>query len=160
MNTVNEIINDPDDVYKEKLINELQNNSALIEGIKALDKSIKKYTERKNFLMEIEELPMGIDVDVGYSALIVNTLDEVYKLRKYLMEKVGWRDKFSMIWYSSPYMMAEWESNKPYDIWLKTSPEDFPDELQSEKCKVVKKKEIIPEQSYITYSYECKEEET
>jgi hypothetical protein len=127
----------------------------IAEAINKLDEHITEKKEFKNALMAIGEIPDDIAYEIYTTLPIieVKTFQDMNKLRKYLSRKIGWRDKLGSIWYSST-MMAEYQGLKHnFKLWLSTNPEEFPKELQSDNCKIVK--ETIVEKKHDVYRYVC-----
>ncbi len=91
----------------------------------------------------------------GSILIRVSNLDELHLVRLGLKEALGsWKDTLGSIWYGSGSgsMIAEYSSRSfPIVIWLSTKPEEFPKELQSDKCRVVK----LPPQVVEDYAYVC-----
>lgn len=125
------------------------------KAIEKLDEHITENIEFKNALMAIGEIPEDIAYTICTILPIieVKTFQDMNNLRKYLSHKIGWRDKLGSIWFSGN-MLAEYEGLKHnFKLWLSTKPEEFPKELQSDNCKIVK--ETIVEKKHDVYRYVC-----
>lgn len=115
---------------------------------------ITTYSRLIELIQKLGDPPtfFGYAVSSNNLLLVVNSLDSLHKVRKWLREKLGtWEDKKESIWYSSGDMIVSYKSeNSDIVIWLETKPEDFPKELQSEKCKVVRlADEVVPRYAYV-----------
>lgn len=88
----------------------------------------------------------------GYITLRVKNMLDLAETRHALREALGkWNDKKGTPWVSGDTAYCEWKSEVDgfkIEITLRCNVEDFPQELQSENCKIVKE---VKE----SYSYVC-----
>lgn len=132
----------------------------------AIEDAIKRGTELANAMKQkislletmqqhVKEMPENIEISIILEVLLIkiNEIEQLHEVRQWLKKCFGdWKDEKKSIWFSHPHMLCSWKgSTKHINIWLETLPENFPKELQSEKCKIIKKKPIIQEQ----YAYVC-----
>jgi hypothetical protein len=126
-----------------------------------LEKIKEKYKEEIEFckqtlnILDILTEPPA-NVEILYTrklTLSVKDMAGLHTTRQYLKTCLGsWKDRQHNIFYSCGDMIASYEGiSHPIDIWLQTRPEDFPKELQSDKCKVT---EVMPSTER-QYAYIC-----
>jgi len=102
----------------------------------------------------LTEPPANVEIlYTGKLTLSVKDMAGLHTTRQYLKTCLGsWKDRQHNIFYSCGDMIASYEGiSHPIDIWLQTRPEDFPKELQSDKCKVT---EVMPSTER-QYAYIC-----
>ena len=126
------------------------------ERTKDLLKQIEQCSQAVKMLDELGEMPANVDARVLSLFPItikVSSLGELHNVRKWLRHSLKtWEDKIGTIWYSQGEMLAEYNGlHHPINIWLAGHPEDFPTELQSEKCRVVELEPITTK----NYAYVC-----
>ncbi len=110
--------------------------------------------ERENLIPLAEKIPDELKFCVLSGGLIVRikSLPELTRMRKILRGIFGkWNDRRTSTWHScGGKMIVEWKSeNPPISIWLECDPENFPEKLQSGKCKIVKKKYVQTNYYYV-----------
>jgi len=118
---------------------------------------IRKYQENIKLLDTLDDPPKGVKILMLSNLTIkVGSMEDLHKARLWLRKGLGlWEDKLGDIWFGAKDMIAEFTGkHHPITIWISTPPEDFPKELQSDTCKVVKLESSITQQ----YGYVCKPE--
>jgi len=86
----------------------------------------------------------------------IKKIEQLHEIRQWLKKCFGtWQDKKGTIWFSEGEMLCSWKSIEyPINIWLHTDPENFPKELQSDKCKVVELEPVTQKR----YAYVCEKD--
>jgi len=128
-----------------------------IEYLKRYIRQTRKVISLLNILGKNENnIPNGVWIGPkGDQVLIsaISTLEKLHEIRIWLKESLGdWNDHLRNIWYSTGVIIAAFTNeDKSIELWLETKPEDFPSELQSNNCKVVR----IPDRIEPQYAYVC-----
>jgi len=134
----------------------------LKKAINKTFKVIKQARSRIKILKTLkkheESMPNYLSVTVTLDCLTlcdIKNIEQLHEVRQWLKKCFGtWQDKKETIWFSQGKMLCSWKSIEyPIDIWLETDPENFPKELQSDKCKVVELEPVTQKQ----YAYVCEE---
>ena len=105
-----------------------------------------------------DSFPNRCAIFINFNEILINFEDfkqfkQIIQWLKLCFGKIKYTR--STTWYSSGWMLCSWKiEGQPVEVWLQTPPEDFPKELQSETCKVVKLDPILEEQ----YAYVCTKE--
>lgn len=115
---------------------------------------------QKKLLKLLDELgaaPDDIKVNTNSTlTLEVHSMKELHYVRRWLRGVLKWEDKLGVIFYSQGEMLATFQGvHHDITIWLSTLPEEFPKELQSENCRVMK----IESRTVEEYAYVCEEGE-
>jgi hypothetical protein len=125
--------------------------------IRDFQKQILHCNETISFLVRLGDAPQGVFVlHLADLTFEVASMESLHIARTWLKEKLGrWTDNRANTWYSGGRMLTEYIGKEdPIRIWICTKPEDFPKELQSNKCKVVK----LPDSIESNYAYICDQE--
>jgi len=81
-------------------------------------------------------------VDIGDGNLVVNfnSLDLLSGIRSKLRECLGqWEDEKEMIWTSRNMGLCSWKGkHHPIELRFRCPADEFPEELQSDNCRMVK----------------------
>lgn len=130
--------------------------NSISEAKKAFMKKIGEYEQTVKMLDELGEMPSGVHASVLTLCPVtieVSSMQELHNVRKWLRRRLKtWEDRLESIWYSQGKVMASYKGlHHPVSIWLATQPEDFPQNLQSEKCRVVELEPITER----NYAYVC-----
>lgn len=131
------------------------------ELIEYLDKTVTNTLIIKQTLKHMQEqesqMPEGCKISANEYGIIIkikdfNQLESVLQWLRVCFGNIEYQR--SLIWYNKGKMICSWEIDGYLtEIWLETPPEDFPKELQSDKCKVVELDPIVEKQ----YAYVCTE---
>jgi len=120
----------------------------------------RKEIDRLGELIVLAEYLEGItchifSIGCGKINIEVRSLDALHEVRQFLRRVMGkWEDRRGMTWYAGNDMNTSYDGRyAPISIRLATKPDEFPKELQSDKCKVVER--INNEK---TYAYVCEQE--
>jgi len=106
---------------------------------------------------KLTDAPLKMHLGSEGIVVEVRTLDELNAARQVLKNRLGtWEDRLDIIWFSCGKMLASYKTTQhPVAIWLQAPPEDFPSDLQSKKCRIIKTAPLVEER----YAYVCEEEE-
>jgi len=116
----------------------------------ALDKSkSKQEQEYIHCKTKIQQAGLSLTEYNGTIYIGIKTMQELTEARQKLRQVLGlWNDKKEMIWNSGNHGLCDWRTNDyPIVIRLSCPVEDFPEELQSERCRF--KKQTIEKWDYV-----------
>jgi hypothetical protein len=86
-----------------------------------------------------EEVGISLIMTTGDPRVVLEITDikKLSDVRRVLRITTGsWRDEFRQIWTSGRNVLVAWQNkdNPMFEIWLCTTPEEFPAELKGENC--------------------------
>ena len=93
----------------------------------------------------------------GFSGrIVVSTIEDFLKARRWMDSEFGEKKyQKNNVFHACGQAICTWKNGGNMAIWLECDIEDFPECLQSEKCKFVETKRIISEYEETSIDYVC-----
>lgn len=139
-------------------------NNVIDEKIAGMQREILQINGLIAFLAGFKkDPPEGVRLFPLTSRIVVevSSMEGLHKARGWLRDNCyymdkNWEDMRGSTWYNLGTITTEYQGkHHPITIWLTTKPEDFPLELQSDKCRVIKMEPKVEER----WAYVCKKDE-